>query len=112
MKAFRLLKSKRHLQHISDLWRNKRDLFAMFRENSRGSYRIPLLSVILLIGAVIYIISPIDLIPDFIPVIGWIDDSFVLYLALKLLVKEVNRYQQYKYFKGGVKVYEIKPKKY
>ncbi len=30
----------------------------------------------------IYVISPIDLIPDFIPVLGWIDDAGVVMLAI------------------------------
>ena len=32
--------------------------------------------------AVVYVISPIDLIPDVIPVIGWIDDPGVVMLAV------------------------------
>lgn len=31
-------------------------------------------NIIIALLAVLYIISPIDFIPDFIPVIGWIDD--------------------------------------
>ena len=31
--------------------------------------------------------SPIDLIPDFIPVIGWIDDVFVLVVGLSLVLR-------------------------
>jgi uncharacterized membrane protein YkvA (DUF1232 family) len=32
---------------------------------------------VILILALLYILSPIDLIPDFIPVAGWIDDAAV-----------------------------------
>lgn len=32
--------------------------------------------------SVLYIASPIDLIPDFIPIIGWIDDLFVFVAGL------------------------------
>jgi uncharacterized membrane protein YkvA (DUF1232 family) len=47
----------------------------------------------MLIGMVIYVISPIDLIPDAIPILGWLDDlaliTLILPLLLKLLPEEV-----------------------
>lgn len=30
--------------------------------------------LIVVIGCIVYVLSPIDLLPDFIPVLGWIDD--------------------------------------
>ena len=48
---------------------------------------------------VAYAVSPIDLIPDFIPVLGYIDDLVLvpagIYLALKLVPREViEKYRQ------------------
>ena len=40
---------------------------------------------ILIIILGLYIISPLDLIPDFIPVIGWIDDAAAFIMLLGLL---------------------------
>ncbi len=37
-------------------------------------------------GSLIYLISPIDIAPDFIPIIGWIDDG----LVATLLVAELS----------------------
>jgi len=48
--------------------------------------RVALVDKLLVAGALAYIISPIDLIPDFIPFFGEIDDLFVLTLALQHLV--------------------------
>jgi uncharacterized membrane protein YkvA (DUF1232 family) len=39
------------------------------------------------LGALIYLISPIDLIPDFIPVAGWLDDIVVVPMLLNLAIK-------------------------
>ena len=40
----------------------------------------------LLVVAIAYLASPIDLIPDFIPVAGQVDDAIVVVLALRLLL--------------------------
>ena len=39
--------------------------------------------VIIALLAIIYVISPLDLIPDFIPVVGWLDDLGVLVWAAR-----------------------------
>lgn len=41
--------------------------------------------------AVLYVLSPIQLIPTFIPVIGQMDDLFVVWLAMKLVRKSVSK---------------------
>ena len=48
--------------------------------------RVPTLDKVLLGVAVAYVVMPIDLIPDFIPFIGQVDDVFVVMLALRRLI--------------------------
>jgi uncharacterized membrane protein YkvA (DUF1232 family) len=68
----------------------------MMRDVVGGRYRMSWLTTVIVIFCVAYIIDPFDLIPDFIPVIGWIDDGAVLYLLLWRLVNETHRYNRYK----------------
>lgn len=49
--------------------------------------RTPLLVRLLALLAAAYALSPIDLIPDFIPVIGYLDDLILLPLGIALIVK-------------------------
>src|SRR3954463_13580811 len=51
--------------------------------------RVPLRSKALIAGAAAYIASPIDLIPDFIPVIGRIDEPAVLVFAFDYFLESV-----------------------
>lgn len=53
--------------------------------------RVSLLDKLLVVGAIAYIVTPIDLIPDFIPFFGEIDDLYVLVLALQRLIANAGR---------------------
>ena len=46
--------------------------------------------------ALAYIISPIDLIPDYILGFGQIDDVLILGLALNFLEKDLTKYREWK----------------
>ena len=48
--------------------------------------RVPALDKVLLGVAVAYVVMPIDLIPDFIPFVGQVDDIFIVMLALRRLI--------------------------
>jgi uncharacterized membrane protein YkvA (DUF1232 family) len=53
--------------------------------------RVALVDKLLVAGAMAYIVMPIDLIPDFIPFFGEIDDLYLLVLALQRLVANAGR---------------------
>src|SRR5438067_13163821 len=53
--------------------------------------RVGLLDKLLVFGAIAYIVTPIDLIPDFIPFFGEVDDLYVLILALQRLISNAGR---------------------
>jgi len=59
----------------------------------KGDYKnISTSSVIAATAAIIYFVNPLDIIPDFIPFFGQIDDILVLGYFIKILNKEIEKF--------------------
>lgn len=89
----RHVKSVRYASH---LFQSRRTLWQMMKEAFRGRYKMSLITTLVMIFALAYVIFPFDLVPDYIPVLGWIDDGLVVYLLLKRLSAETQRYNRHK----------------
>ena len=69
------------------------DIFRMVRMWRKGVYPMKSIDIILPLLGIMYVISPIDLLPEFaIPVLGVMDDLAVLSLTIPKLIKEVDKF--------------------
>jgi uncharacterized membrane protein YkvA (DUF1232 family) len=69
---------------FADTWPYLMAMIRLIRAYHRGEYRdISSQNLRTIVSALIYFVSPFDVIPDWIPVFGHIDDAFVVTLALK-----------------------------
>jgi len=72
-------------------------MFSLIRDYWRGSYRaIPWKSIAAIAGALLYVMNPLDLIPDLIFGFGLLDDAGVVALCLKLVESDLHRYAAWK----------------
>lgn len=72
-------------------------MFALIRDYWRGEYRdIPWKSIAAIAGALLYVLNPLDLIPDVILLVGFLDDAGVVALCLKLVESDLHRYAAWK----------------
>ncbi len=72
-------------------------LFLLVRDWLNGSYKtIPVGSLLVIVGALIYFLSPIDLIPDFLPIIGLSDDVIVVAVAYRQVKSDIEKYRVWK----------------
>lgn len=82
---------------LAQVWEDLQLLFSLMKDYSSGEYReIPIGSVVVILGALIYLINPIDLIPDIVPVLGNIDDVFIIGLVLSQVHSDLQAYKEWK----------------
>lgn len=66
-----------------------RALVRYFRDREAST-----LGKLLVLAALVYVVSPVDLIPDAIPFVGWLDDVGVMSLAVAWMWRVVGRYRE------------------
>jgi uncharacterized membrane protein YkvA (DUF1232 family) len=57
---------------------------------------------LLVAGAILYIITPLDLLPDFVPFLGEVDDVYLLMLAIQRLIANAGRRVVADYWVGSL----------
>ena len=72
-------------------------LFSLVKDYANGTYReVPWNTIVAAGAGLLYLVCPIDLIPDFIPLIGLVDDFAVLCFVLKSVHTDLQKYIQWK----------------
>lgn len=90
-------KANKNKGKLEKVWDYLQLFFSISRDYINGSYReIPKGSIIAIIGSLIYFLSPVDLIPDFIPVVGFLDDVAVLGLVFNQVKSDLDDYEKWK----------------
>ena len=71
--------------------------FQMLGDVLTGKYKkVPVGTIAAIVGTLLYVLSPIDFIPDFIPVVGYLDDAAMLALCLNFTRFDVEEYKKNK----------------
>ena len=82
---------------LARLFQDFKLLFPLIKDYWKGAYRdVSVKSIVIFLAGLAYIISPIDLIPDYIIGLGQVDDAAILALSLYFLEKDLVRYKQWK----------------
>ena len=72
-------------------------LFDLVKDYVKGDYKeLETKDVVMIIAGIIYLVSPLDLVPDFIPVVGLLDDISILSFIISKLSNEIDAYLLWK----------------
>ena len=67
----------------------------MLQADKKGEFKIPAMDKVKIIGAIIYVISTIDAVPDILPIIGFGDDIGVVAYVISKLGNLISEYEKF-----------------
>ncbi len=71
-------------------------LLRLLRAWVRGRYRVvPWKTITYALVAVIYFVDPLDLVPDFLPMIGLVDDAAVVAFVIRSIGKDLQKFREW-----------------
>ena len=85
-----------HKGPLAGVWENLKALLRLFQAYLRREYTtIPWGSIVLVVVAILYFVMPIDLIFDWIPVGGFIDDAAVIGFVINQIKNDLDAFKKW-----------------
>ncbi|MEH0158726.1 YkvA family protein [Limibacter armeniacum] len=88
--------AKEKLGKLGEQKENFRLLLNMVKDSWDGSFKLDKWAIAIITAAIIYVVAPVDAVPDFAPIVGWLDDIGIVSLAIAQLGKVVDDYRAFK----------------
>ena len=94
-------KSQRCYESLLAPWESWQIFLRLLRAHLAGKFCAPADSLLIVVAAVIYFVSPFDLIPDSIPVLGLIDDAAVITCVARANLTLISNFRKWEILHGG-----------
>lgn len=86
-------KANAKAMHLDDKMSDFKVMINMAKDIMAGKYKVNTWNASVIVATIVYVVSPIDAIPDLIPVLGWLDDVTIVGYALSKLTEELKKYK-------------------
>lgn len=79
---------------LATVWNDLLAIVRMLQAYAEGKYtKIPWGSLVTATAAVLYLISPVDIVPDVVPVVGYGDDAALVAFVLRQVMKDIEAFR-------------------
>jgi len=104
--AFNKAREKKDVGTLAhEAWETLQSLFRLIKLSAAGEYTgVPATTVVAAVAVLIYFLSPIDLIPDFIPVVGLLDDMALVAWFSTSIKHELDKFHEWEATKNATVV--------
>ena len=95
--AEKLKEKIKNSKSLSGLFDDLMLLSSLVKDYWKGRYRkIPYKAIAAIAFTILYVLNVVDLVPDFIPGLGLLDDATIVGLCLKLVSTDIEQYRIWK----------------
>ena len=88
-------KAEQHYESLLASWESFQVFIRLIRCWLANTYAVPVESILMAVGAVIYFVSSFDLIPDAIPVLGLVDDVWVINSVARANLRMISSFRNW-----------------
>jgi uncharacterized membrane protein YkvA (DUF1232 family) len=82
---------------LKTIWNDFKLMVNLIIDYVKGNYKeVPWNIISAITAAIVYFVSPVDIIPDIIPIVGYVDDVAVIKFALDLASEDLKKYKEWK----------------
>ena len=91
-----------NIRGLSKFAESGKTMFSMIKDIKNGTYKsVPWYTIATVVVSLLYVLNPLDVIPDFLPGVGFIDDITVLTYAIGWIDSDLKKYLDWKIKQGN-----------
>ena len=80
---------------LREVWNDILLLYQMLNDWSKGNYKAPWKTIAAISMGLLYLVNPLDIIPDFLFMVGWLDDVAILKKVIEYVKDDLEDYKTY-----------------